>query len=139
MKRLIVLPFLLFFITVYANDSIIYSPEDREIFDNYIAGFTENKDLPIGDLLVKTGEFLLDTPYVNYTLEAAAPDEKLIVNLRELDCTTFAETVLALVRTLKSDTPVFEQYCNELCNIRYRGGVPFTHLHFQGTFVAHIA
>ncbi|MDR1699360.1 MAG: DUF1460 domain-containing protein, partial [Prevotellaceae bacterium] len=118
MKQLILLPFFLFFTGVLnaqtANDSILYIPEDKEIFNDYITQFSDKKDLPIGDLLVKTGEYFLDTPYVHYTLEAAAPDEKLIVNLRELDCTTFTETVLALARTLKSGNPTFEQYCNEL-------------------------
>ena len=42
--------------------------------------------------------FLRGTPYVASTLEKRSR-RALVVNLRELDCTTFAETVLALSRT----------------------------------------
>jgi hypothetical protein len=46
-----------------------------------------------------------------------------VVNLREFDCTTFVETVIALSRTLESDVPLFETFISELRNIRYRNGV----------------
>jgi hypothetical protein len=130
MKTLSLLSFFLLFTALLSaktaatvpDSMLVYTPEDVEIFAQYINEFSENKDLPDGELLLKTGEFLLETPYVGFTLEVAAPAEKLIINLRELDCTTFAETVLALARTLKSATPTFKQYADELRNIRYRGG-----------------
>ncbi len=130
MKRLILFPFFLLFISnlnaqmskILPDSMLVYTPEDKEIFNDYIIKFSDKKDLAIGNLLLKTGEFLLNTPYVNFTLEETAPAEKLIINLRELDCTTFTETALALSRTLKSDNQTFENYCKELCKIRYRGG-----------------
>ena len=128
MKRLAVLvvTILSFCVISYAAvaDSImVYTPEDRAIFDDYIAIFGVKRELPMNQLVLETGFYFLETPYVNYTLEATSPDEKLIINLRELDCTTFTETCLALARTLKSDDISFERYAKELMNLRFRGGI----------------
>ena len=60
-------------------------------------------------------------PYVSHTLEPN-DDERLIVNLRQLDCTTFVETVLALYRCVKAGKLTFEDYCQQLQLIRYEGG-----------------
>jgi len=49
--------------------------------------------------------------------------EHLVINLRELDCTTLVENVIALARTLKGATPSFEVFCTELQQIRYRENV----------------
>jgi hypothetical protein len=78
--------------------------------------------MPIGDLVVKIGLSFLDTPYVAATLENG-PAEKMVVNLRELDCTTFVESVLALARTVKLGKTDFETFVLELQKIRYRGGI----------------
>ena len=102
---------------------MVYTPEDRAIFDDYIAIFHVKKDLPMNQLVLETGFYFLETPYVNFTLEATNPDEKLIINLRELDCTTFTETCLALARTLKSGDISFERYAKELMLLRFRGGI----------------
>lgn len=67
------------------------------------------------------GKKFLGLPYVGHTLELG-DKEHLIVNLRELDCTTFVETVLALSICDKNDTRTFDDYCNTLLKIRYRGG-----------------
>ena len=105
-------------------DSImVYTPQDRAIFNDYIATFGVKRDLPMNQLVLETGFYFLETPYVNYTLEATSPNEKLIINLRELDCTTFTETCLALARTLKSNDISFERYAKELMNLRFRGGI----------------
>jgi len=146
MKKLTVFAFFLFFATVLnaqkiepalttataalmpdstelrISNSIAYTLKDQEIFQKYMADFSDKKNLPGNELLIQTAEYLLDTPYTNFTLEATAPAENLIINLRELDCTTFTETVLALVRTLKSGNPTFAQYADELREIRYRDG-----------------
>jgi hypothetical protein len=105
-------------------DSIaVYTLEDKEIFDDYVKLFEPHKDLPMNQLVMETGFYFLETPYVNFTLEVAKPEEKLIINLRELDCTTFTEVCLALARTIKSEEISFEKYAAELMNIRFRNGV----------------
>ncbi len=102
---------------------MVYTPEDKAIFDDYVLHFESRKDLPVNQLMVETGFYFLETPYVSYTLEVAKPLEKLIINLRELDCTTFTETCLALSRTIKSNDVSFERYAKELERIRYRNGI----------------
>lgn len=64
----------------------------------------------------------LGKPYVAHTLEVADP-EQLMVNLRQLDCTTLVETVLALTLTRRQGTDgSFEAFCRNLERLRYRGG-----------------
>ena len=60
-------------------------------------------------------------PYVAHTLEVADP-ERLVVNLRELDCTTLVETVCALALTHRQGSDRFADYCRNLERLRYRGG-----------------
>ena len=68
------------------------------------------------------GKKFLGVPYVGHTLELG-DEEHLIVNLRELDCTTFVETVVALSLCDKNNQRTFEDYCRNLMTIRYRGGL----------------
>ena len=100
---------------IYATDN------DRKIFNDYIAYIESFKSLDLSELIIKTAYFFLDKPYVASTLEFEP--EGLVVNLRELDCTTFVETVLALSRAVKiRQNPTFEDFCGQLQNIRYRRG-----------------
>lgn len=64
---------------------------------------------------------LCGLPYVAKTLEKN-DHEKLVVNLRQLDCTTFVETVLALTRCMEQNKRTFENFCNNLRLIRYYDG-----------------
>ncbi|MDX1283872.1 MAG: DUF1460 domain-containing protein, partial [Draconibacterium sp.] len=47
---------------------------------------------------------------------------QLVINLRELDCTTFAENCLAISKTIQSKNPSFEEFTKQLQRIRYRNG-----------------
>ncbi len=60
-------------------------------------------------------------PYVAHTLEVADP-ERLVVNLRQFDCTTLVETVCALALTRRQGSDRFEDYCRNLERLRYRSG-----------------
>ena len=64
---------------------------------------------------------LLGTPYVAHTLEG--DEELLTINIHELDCTTFVETLYALARTTLARRYSWRDYAANLENIRYRGGV----------------
>lgn len=100
----------------------IFTPEDKQIAAEKLNGFSTESNLPIAELVVKIGLSFLETPYVAATLENGL-DEKLVVNLRQLDCTTFAENCLALARTVKSGKTDFESFVAELEKIRYRDGI----------------
>lgn len=60
-------------------------------------------------------------PYVAHTLEVNRT-EKLVVNLRQLDCTTYVENVTALAMCVSQKAYTFKAFCGNLCKIRYRGG-----------------
>jgi len=105
---------------ILAADSEI-SKMDKAIIKNKLERFGKDKSLPIGDLVLKIGLDFLNTPYVAKTLDKTK-EEKLVINLHQLDCTTFAENCLALARTVKSNHPDAGTFCSELEKIRYRGG-----------------
>ena len=64
---------------------------------------------------------LIGVPYVAHTLDREK-EERLIVNTRELDCTTFVETVLSLALCSQRGETSFADYCSQLQQIRYRKG-----------------
>ena len=75
---------------------------------------------------VNIGKQFLGTPYVPRTLDADLT-EKLVVNVRAFDCTTYIETVLALAlahhRLAAGNTLPFETaFHNYLTLLRYRAG-----------------
>lgn len=60
-------------------------------------------------------------PYVAHTLEVNKT-EKLVVNLRQLDCTTYVENVMALTLCVRQKKYTFKAFCDNLCRMRYRSG-----------------
>lgn len=66
------------------------------------------------------GQKFLGTPYVAHTLEGE--EEKLRVNLDELDCTTFVETVAALALTATENRTSWRDFLHSLESLRYRNG-----------------
>ncbi|HBL76195.1 MAG TPA: DUF1460 domain-containing protein [Prolixibacteraceae bacterium] len=107
---------------VIPDGEIIQEPRDREIFEEMMQKFSGKKGVPMGELIIAIGKSLEGTPYVGGTLEKG-DDEKLVVNLREMDCTTFVENCLALARTIKSGEPDYDSFLQELQQIRYRNGL----------------
>ena len=82
----------------------------------------EGRQQPKGtNLMVFFARQLLGVPYVAKTLENNK-EEKLVVNLRQLDCTTYVETVLALTLCTRQGQTTFADYCRQLQLIRYRNG-----------------
>ena len=67
------------------------------------------------------GKKFLGIPYVAHTLELGN-QEHLIVNLHELDCTTFVETVVALSLCDQQDKRTFADFCQNLTTVRFRKG-----------------
>ena len=129
MKTVICLFLIIFTITVCNSnpvkntktpEKVVYLQKDKEILEKILLLFSTEKNAATADLIIKVGTFFKETPYVAHTLETEP--EQLIVNLRELDCTTFAENCLAIARIIKSEYPSFEKFTKELQNIRYRKG-----------------
>lgn len=63
---------------------------------------------------------LLGTPYVAHTLEA--DEEVLTINIHELDCLTFIESLYALTRATLNHRYSWRDYAANIENVRYRGG-----------------
>ena len=65
---------------------------------------------------------LLGRPYVAHTLEGNDP-ERLVVNTRQLDCTTLVENVVALTLCTQRRSLTYHAFRQALTAMRYRGGV----------------
>lgn len=107
--------------TPVSVEDYIMQPGDREIFDKIIKETGNARDLSAPERVIRVARFFLGTPYVANTLEKGNT-EKLVINLRELDCTTYAENCLALARTIQLRNPGFDDFLRELQYIRYRDG-----------------
>jgi hypothetical protein len=98
--------------------------QDLEIFRDRMQSARENRldTLPMGELVAQLGRTFVGTPYVPGTLEQPGP-ERLVINLRELDCVTFVENVLAMATLIREGRTSFDDFEAELTRIRYRHGV----------------
>ena len=97
--------------------------QDRKIFEELIR-FLGNKKISTespGQLVLGIGKFFLETHYGVGTLETRGA-ERLVINLRELDCVTFVENVVALAWLVTSRKKSFEAFRRMLQKIRYRQG-----------------
>ncbi len=77
---------------------------------------------PIGEIIVEIGKSFIGTEYLAFALEVPG-EERLVVNMRGLDCVSFCENVLVIARCIKKNAMTFDDYKRELQFIRYRGGV----------------
>lgn len=80
-----------------------------------------DRKLPTDKLTIYFARQLLGLPYVAKTLENNS-QEKLVINLRQLDCTTYVENVIALVMCTQANTKRFQDFCKTLQALRYHDG-----------------
>ncbi len=102
---------LLFLLPYSLSAQTVCSLERRERLDVALSDLS-GKDLAdksIQELTLEIGKGFLGTPYVEKTLELPG-DEKLVINLTGLDCTTYLETVVTLARIAKSGNLTFEAF-----------------------------
>lgn len=66
------------------------------------------------------GKLMLGTPYVGHTLEG--DKEYMTIDIDEVDCTTFVETLMALSKATLNKRINWRDYANNLENLRYRKG-----------------
>ncbi|MDR0348114.1 MAG: DUF1460 domain-containing protein [Tannerella sp.] len=122
---------------VHTHPGYSCTDEDVQIAENYFRLMASQRTKPFGELVIETALFFINTPYAASTLEQ--PQEHPVINLRELDCTTFVENVIALVYTVKQrEVPSFELYCSCLSRLRYRTGNVFDYtdrLHYFSDWI----
>lgn len=94
---------------------------DIEIFNSLkqIAKAMSFNSMSTESKIIETGKLFLQTPYVGGTLDKNEK-EILVVNLHQLDCTTYLENVSAFSQSLGN--PDFLNFSKNLKLIRYRNG-----------------
>jgi len=111
---------------VNREENILHAPEDlllyREIVETLERG--QAKVLYPGAGMVAAGLAFLGRPYGERTLdlERNGP-ERLIINLRELDCFTLVENAVVLERLVRAGATDFADYAATLQRLRYRKGI----------------
>lgn len=105
------------------RDDVVYTPRDVRIFEETMAWAAEERldTLAIGPMLVRLGRRFVGVDYTPHTLDLPGP-ERVVVNLREFDCVTYIESMLAMARVIRDGSPTFPAFTDELRRIRYRNG-----------------
>jgi hypothetical protein len=119
LKYYILLLFLI--LPLFSQAQTICTLESRQKLEEMFNQFSQ-EDLSSkspNELVITIGKEFLKTPYVEKTLEIPG-EEKLVINLTGLDCTTYLETVVTLVRLAAQGEFTFGAFEKELENLRYR-------------------
>ncbi|PNE28402.1 xylanase [Tannerella sp. oral taxon 808] len=98
--------------------NLTFSTEDVAAFEACMQSVRNAAPQTVGDATLAAARHFVGRPYVAATLEK--DPERLVVNLREWDCTTLVESAVALARTARSEAPSFATYLHELSRLRYR-------------------
>ena len=108
-----------------------WTRQDWEVLHETVTWAWQNRvdTLAVGDRIARIGETFVGTPYLPRTLDPPGP-ERLVVNLRAMDCVTFVENMLALAHFVTEvprdvlDWPerAMRSYQELIARVRYRGG-----------------
>lgn len=99
-----------------------YTKADSALVCQLLQEFVpQRQQLTNEQLIIKIARKFIGVPYVAHTLDNNE-DEKLVINLHGLDCTTYVEAVTALTLCVKKDETRFSDYVRQLEQIRYRDG-----------------
>lgn len=114
----------------YTQDEVKYLQKDSIVATELLKSCM-NECKTKDNCLMYFARKLKSVPYVARTLEGGER-ERLVVNLRQLDCTTYVENVIALYLCIKNGKTTFRNFCNYLRNIRYENGIVTypTRLHY---------
>jgi len=135
MKKFFFFLFIFFASLLTSNaQSLIYERADSTKVMELLNGAPEKSS--INDYMFYFGSALKGIPYVAKTLEVGKK-ENLIINLRELDCTTFTENVLALSLCAVNEKRTFLDFANYIRLIRYKNGhIAYpTRLHYFSSWI----
>lgn len=118
MKKLLTLLLFLLPLMAVAQD-VSYTKNDKQQIEKLLS--EAKKMSKETNWMMHFARKFFGVPYVGGTLDKDT-DERLIVNLRELDCTTYVETVLSLAMCAKNGETSFDAYCKHLRDVRYIDG-----------------
>lgn len=99
------------------------SQADRAILQKFWTYAHEHHldSLPVNERVSYIARFFLQTPYKSNTLNVTKK-ELPVINLRELDCVTFVENVLALSYLPAYNQDYQETFVENIIKLRYREG-----------------
>ena len=103
------------------SQELTCSKADRDLFEKKIGELSVLDEEEMGNTVVSVGKTFVGSPYVAKTLEINN-EESLIVNLREFDCTTYVENVMAFSLLVSKEEDNINAFTSVLQNIRYRDG-----------------
>jgi len=120
MKRQLLVSLLLLTVLQSASARIIYTRADSLFVVQALSDY--RSQAPAAPATLFFARRLAGRPYVAHTLERFPREEHLIVNTRQLDCTTLVETVVALTIAARAEQPSWQAFAVALERIRYRQG-----------------
>ena len=109
--------------TISSFTKVNVNPTDSSKLSHFWLMSSENKlaEKTTSEKQIAIAKWLMETPYVGKTLEVNNT-EQLVVNLHELDCTTFLENVTALTMCINEGSESSSEFYTKLQTIRYRNG-----------------
>ena len=109
--------FLIIFVPISfsLNSKPFQQESDEEIYNRKVQNA---KGDALDDFTLNIAKSFLNRPYKANTLEGNQT-EKLVVNLRAFDCTTFVETCIAMGLTYRKDDISFDKFKKYLQRLRY--------------------
>jgi hypothetical protein len=110
-----VFPFVTASSAVEATTNTSYSATDSIFIESLLLVAPADADV------LYFARLFMGIPYVAHTLEVN-DKEQLVVNTRQLDCTTLVENVVALTRCANRGEKTFGAFCKQLRQLRYRQG-----------------
>lgn len=105
-----------------AQERCHYEAADSILVEQLLAD-SAARQAGVGQDVLYFARKFLGLPYVAHTLELFPDDERLVLNTRELDCTTFVDVVVALTLCSRRGETTFRQFIHQLHMQRYWNGI----------------
>lgn len=106
---------ILSFLSFSLNSKPYQLESDEEIYNRKVQNA---KGVSLDDFTLNIAKSFLNRPYKAHTLEGNQ-NEKLVVNLREFDCSTFVESCIAMALTYRKDDISYDKFQKYLQKLRY--------------------
>jgi hypothetical protein len=114
---------LFLFLPFFSKAQTVCTPESRQKLEQSLERISslDSTNKTSGELAAEIGQWFIGTPYVAKTLELPGK-EQLVIDLMGVDCTTYLESVIALMQLAQKGETSMEAFERELELIRYRDG-----------------
>lgn len=108
--------------TTHIADPIKILPTEKAEVEKLLTSLIkQRKQLTTENLVLRLARHFIGVPYIAHTLDRNK-DEQMVVNLREMDCTTYLENVVALSLCVDKGKTTADDFISQLQQIRYKGG-----------------